>query len=163
MRILLALAAWLGISSALADDPSSARADLDRLRNEALEIALDTMREQNALQPFGAAIMPTGQIALIVLRPEHAGGTYQQQTDRIIKELDDTVDQRGFIATAAIYITDGPPPDYRADQQAIIAVLEHQTGLNEFAYVPFRRTDDGPVFEDWIITEGVNRFFPPRE
>ena len=128
------------LSPAAAHTHTDAPADNGRLQDFVMPFAIGQLEKRGEFMPFGAAMLPTGQIVAI-------GGYDGEEEDGaplpadIIKLIQDALAQGAadgeYKATALVYDATVPLPSSGKQSDAIAVALDHRDGYSVMTFLPY--------------------------
>ena len=137
-----------------------AKDDCNRLLNAALPFAEQMLREHGEFLPFGAQMLPDGEIVSVAVDDGEDHSRSQNLIDAIQAAFKAGAADGEFVATALVYDVRVVPPGASEKTDAIALNLDHRANYSVTVFFPYALNDGEPEIGDAFASGGDYSIFP---
>jgi hypothetical protein len=136
------------------------RTVLEDLMKRIVPIAERLLEQHGTFVPFGGALDREDKVDLAGGKSEDSYGSSREILETVIGQLKTYADDGSHTAVAMVLDVRVTPPGKKEETDAIRAVLEHETGLNMEAFIPYAKNPEGEIeYDEMFVFPGKAKFF----
>jgi hypothetical protein len=137
-----------------------AKDDCNQLLNAALPFAEQMLREHGEFLPFGAQMLPDGEIVSVAVDDGEDHSRSQNLIDALQTAYKAGAADGEFVATALVYDVRVVPPGASEKTDAIALNLDHRDSYSVTVFFPYILKDGEPEVGDAFASGGDYSIFP---
>jgi hypothetical protein len=137
-----------------------AKDDCNQLLNAALPFAEQMLRDHGEFFPFGAQMLPDGEIVSVAADDGEHHSRSQNLIDVLQAAFKAGAADGQLLATALVYDVRVVPPGASEKSDAIALNLDHRDSYSVTVFFPYTITDGQPTIGDAFANGGDYSIFP---
>ena len=137
-----------------------AREDAEALLDMLLSFAKHQLEKNGEFFPFGAAVLPTGRLAAVAVKPTEERPPSQKVIDDLLQAFRAGARKQMYLATGMAIDVRTIPPGETQKTDAVEVRLDDVSGYSVHVVVPYKLVNRVVTFGTPFATAGDNDVFP---
>lgn len=161
MLLRLTLLVWLvAVSCGKAQPMRDPTADANELLDAMIGFSAQMLREHGEFYPYGAAMLPDGEITAVGAYDGDETPASQDVIDFLVEGFQAAAKSREYVATALFFDARVNLPDGGGESDAVVVNIDHVNDFSVILVIPYSLGNDTLTLGEEVTYEGDHTIFP---